>query len=558
MNKVDFPYFGVSTEVKSGTTLLDAIRQAGVPIDSPCDGAGTCGKCRVQVGPDHGLDEDPHDFLTESERAAGFVIACQSILRDHLRVEMRPETEVEGLKILSDGHERVVEINPWIQKQSSHGSTRILAGGEEIGAEPGDTTLQLYGLAVDIGTTTLVSALVDLRDGRQIATSSSLNPQARHAQDVLSRIKIGSQPDGLNLLRGELIQELNGHIAELSREEGIESHHIYEAIFSGNTTMLYLAVGADPTLLGKYPYPLTLKGGEQVRAAEIGLRISPHGLIYLPPLMSAYVGADISSGILACQLAQQEGVVLFVDIGTNGEMVLGVNHRLTATSTAAGPAFEGMNITCGMRAGNGAVERVALGEKGVEIQVIGNTDPIGLCGSGLLDVVGQLAAHGGVDQNGRFQLKNSEQPWKLNWETVNEKPVFRIAGPVYLQQKDVRQVQLAKAAIRTGIELMLKANHLSAAEVDQVLIAGSFGFHLRTESLIHLGLLPPEFEGRVQFVGNTSRTGAQALLLNYPIRQELQRITQEVQVLELSKDPDFQKLFLKSIQFTNQPQKENR
>ena len=549
MNKVDFPHFGVTTEVESGTSLLDAIRQAGVPIDSPCDGAGTCGKCRVQVAPGHGLHEDAHDFLTESERAAGFVIACQSILRGDLRAEIKPLLEEEGLKILSDGREVAVEINPWIQKKAVRGFTQILAGHDEIGTEPGDTTRHLYGLAVDIGTTTLVSALVDLRDGRQIATSSSLNPQARHAQDVLSRIKIGSQSEGLNLLQGELIQELNRHIAEVSAEAGIEPSHIYEAIFSGNTTMIYLAVGTDPSLLGKYPYPLTLKGGGHVRAADIGFGISPFGLVYLPPLMSAYVGADISSGILACQLAEQEGVVLFVDIGTNGEMVLSVNHRLTATSTAAGPAFEGMNITCGMRAGLGAVERVAFGEKGVEIQIIGNAEPIGLCGSGLLDVVAQLAAHGGVDQNGRFQPLASEQPWKSHWETVNEKPVFRIVGPVYLQQKDVRQVQLAKAAIRTGIELMLKANNLSAAEVNQVLIAGSFGFHLRAESLIQLGLLPPDCAGRVKFVGNTSRTGAQALLLNHPIRKQLQSITQEVQVLELSKDPDFQKLFLKSIQF---------
>ena len=243
--------------------------------------------------------------------------------------------------------------------------------------------------------------------------------------------------------------------------------------------------------------------------------------------------------------------MLFVDIGTNGEMVLGVDGCLTATSTAAGPAFEGMNIACGMRAGHGAVERVSLGENGVEVRTINDSQPAGLCGSGLLDVVGELAAHGGVDQNGRFQHNGAspDKPWKTHWETVGSKPVFRIAGPVFLTQKDVRQVQLAKAAIRAGIELMLRQNNLASAQVDRVLIAGSFGFHLRSESLINLGLLPGEFAGRVEFVGNTSRTGAQALLLNHPMRGYLKDVTKNVQILELSKDPAFQSVFLESLRF---------
>jgi len=553
VSKVAFPHFGVTVEVEPGTSLLEAIRRAGVPIDSPCDGAGTCGKCRVQVARDHGLHESSHDFLTDTERKAGFVVACQSALHGDLRVETKPPAEAEGLRILSDGHEVVVEIDPWIQKtfDASTNSTQLLAGGTLLGTESSDTTGHLYGLAIDIGTTTLVTALVDLRDGRQVATASSLNPQARHAQDVLSRIKIGSQLGGLATMQGELIEELNRHAAEVAAEAEINVHHIYETVFSGNTTMLYLAVGADPISLGKYPYALTIEGGEHVRAEDIGLLISPHGLVYLPPVMSAYVGADISSGILACRLPEEKGVVLFVDIGTNGEMVLSVNGKLTATSTAAGPAFEGMNITCGMRAGHGAVERVSLGDNGVDVRTISDAEPVGLCGSGLLDVVGELAAHGGVDKNGRFQYNGTspDKPWKDRWETVDGKPVFRIAGPVYLSQKDVRQVQLAKAAIRAGIELMLKENGVSAEQVDRVLIAGSFGFHLRTESLINLGLLPKEFAGRVEFVGNTSRTGAQALLLNHPARGYLHCITQRVQVLELAKDPAFEKTFLKSLQF---------
>ena len=232
-------------------------------------------------------------------------------------------------------------------------------------------------------------------------------------------------------------------------------------------------------------------------------------------------------------------------------MVLAANGRLTATSTAAGPAFEGMNIACGMRASRGAIEQVSLSGNDVEIKTIANAEPVGLCGSGLLDVVGELAAHGGVDKNGRFETNGSlpDRQWKDRFGSLDGKPVFRIADPVYLSQKDVRQVQLAKAAVRAGIELLLRSHGLVAAQVDRVLIAGSFGFHLRTASLIHLGLLPREFKDRVEFVGNTSKSGARAFLLNRRLRDELKQPVQRVHVLELANDPAFEKTFVKALSF---------
>ncbi|XHR26900.1 MAG: ASKHA domain-containing protein [Chthoniobacteraceae bacterium] len=554
MSKVSFPNLKLTVELEVGGSLREALRRAGADVEFPCDGAGTCGKCRVKLaaGQEAKVRENAHRFLNEEEREAGYVLACQATVLGDVTVETdAPDSEGEGLRILSEGNAFDVELQPWISKKFDGASTHLLAGTERIGLEHGDTTAHQYGLAVDIGTTTLVSTLLDLTTGKELATSSSLNPQARTAQDVLSRIKLGSEPAGLAKLQREIIDELSRHAADVAQQAGIKPEQIYEAVFSGNTTMLYLAIGADPVSLGKYPYTLTREGAEHVPAAEIGFAISPEGLVYLPPLMSAYVGADISSGILASRLAEEKGVILFVDIGTNGEMVLARDGVLTATSTAAGPAFEGMNITCGMRAGRGAVERVALSDEGIEIATIYDAEPVGLCGSGLLDVVGELAAHGGVDKNGRFQYNGTspDKPWKDRWDSVDGKPVFRLSGPVYLSQKDVRQVQLAKAAIRAGIELMLKENGLTPAGVDRVLIAGSFGFHLRTESLINLGLLPREFAGRVEFVGNTSRTGAQALLLNHPLRGKLHCVTRAVSVLELAKDPAFEKIFIKSLQF---------
>jgi uncharacterized 2Fe-2S/4Fe-4S cluster protein (DUF4445 family) len=540
--------------VADGTNLLEAARKADVLIAAPCDGSGTCGKCRVKIptAQRQNFKEAPHDWLTQAERAEGWALACQSTVHGDLQVEPDQCADDE-LKILSEGQAVAVELDPWITKtlDASIAQTTVKAGGTVVAIEPGDTTQALFGVAVDIGTTTLVAALIDLRDGREIAVASSLNPQARHAQDVLSRIKLGSQPEGLQLLQGELIVELNRLIGEAAADAGISVHNIYDAVFSGNTTMLHLATGTNPASLGKYPYTPALQCGESVRAADIGLAIAPHGQVYLPPIMSAYVGADITSGILAAKLAELRGVTLFVDIGTNGEMVLAVNGQLTATSTAAGPAFEGMNIACGMRASRGAIELVSLAGNDIEIKTIANAAPVGLCGSGLLDIVGELAAHGGVDKNGRFQTNGAlpDRPWKNQFGLLDGKPVFRIAGPVYLSQKDVRQVQLAKAAVRAGIELMLRANQLTAAQVDRVLIAGSFGFHLRTASLIHLGLLPREFKDRVEFVGNTSKTGARAFLLNRRLREELKQLVQQVRVLELANDPAFEKTFVKALSF---------
>jgi uncharacterized 2Fe-2S/4Fe-4S cluster protein (DUF4445 family) len=405
-------------------------------------------------------------------------------------------------------------------------------------------------VSVDIGTTTLVASLVDLETGGELAVASSLNPQALHGQDVLSRIKLGGTPEGLGQLHGDLIRELNALFQRNARRSGTAVTDIYEVVFSGNTTMLYLAVKESPVSLGKFPYTLTLRGATQVGAAGVGLQIAERGEIYLPPVISAYVGADIVSGFLATQLERQCGVTLFIDIGTNGEMALAVDGQLAATSTAAGPAFEGMNISCGMRAAKGAIELVELDDEGgeVTIKTIADAPPAGLCGSGLIDAIGELAEHGIIDRNGRL-IKDPAAVWRESIISVGGKPAFRLSGEVYLSQKDIRHVQLAKSAVRAGVELMLKTRGVSAGQVDRVLIAGSFGYHLRTKSLLNLGLLPREFEGRIEFVGNTSKTGGAAFLLNQAARQEMAALTAKVEVVELANHPDFEKTFVRMMSF---------
>ncbi|MDR0842773.1 MAG: ASKHA domain-containing protein [Acidobacteriota bacterium] len=555
MPVVRFSNEKVSVEVPADATLLDAAHKAGVVVDAPCGGAGTCGKCNVRVRwrsahrARHAVPVHCGEAAVETQT----VLACKTLVSavgGDVTVETLEHSDRAGLKILADGHAFEVAIAPNVTKRfdAAAGCTEVVADGRVLGTEPGDTASEAYGAAVDIGTTTLVVSLVDLSTGEERAVASALNPQARHAQDVLSRIKMGSEPDGLRLLQDEVVGAINELVGQTAAEAGVAAERIYEAVFSGNTTMLHLAAGADPAPLGKFPYTPVLQGGESLRAQSLGLAIAPCGIVYLPPFMSAYVGADITSGILATRLDEQSGVTLFVDIGTNGEMVLAVDSELTATSTAAGPAFEGMNIACGMRAGQGAIEQVALTEDGgVSIKTIGDAKPVGLCGSGLLDAVGELAARGVVEKSGRF--RKDETAWQSYMDKLDGKPIFRVADSVYLLQKDIRQVQLAKAAVRVGIELMLAANGVAVEKVDRVLIAGSFGFHLRTDSLINLGLLPSEFRDRVEFVGNTSKTGARAFLLNYGLRDELQDLVKRVRVLELANDPAFERKFVQALSF---------
>jgi uncharacterized 2Fe-2S/4Fe-4S cluster protein (DUF4445 family) len=358
---------------------------------------------------------------------------------------------------------------------------------------------------------------------------------------VLSRIHFAGNKEGLDTLQKALIDALNEMLCQMTEQSGIQAKRIYEVIYSGNTAMLHLACGVDPKPLGQYPYVSQIQGGQHV--SGLGLNISPFGIIYLPPIISAFVGPDITSGVLISQLHKQTDTVLFIDIGTNGEMALAKDGTLAATSTAAGPAFEGMNISCGMRAGNGAIESFKINESSdFSYQTIGNAEATGICGSGLLDITGELVANGIVSKNGRFSADA-----KLGM--AEGKKAFYITDTVYLSQNDVRQIQLAKGAIRSGIEAMLSKLNLTAVDVDRVLIAGSFGYHLNEKSLLNIGLLPSEFEGRISFVGNTAQTGGVAFLLNTDFREEMAQLVSEIQKIELANDENFEKLFVASLRF---------
>lgn len=552
MPRITFLPANLGITVPEGTTVLEASRRAGVLIEAPCNGAGHCGKCAVTVAAAGLGSLRTHAEPEPLDQQTSIILACHADVTGDVTITV-PLRGEQGLRTVGNGAGRSVAAAPFITKSYDPDTDRtaVLGGGQPLATEAGNTTGLNVGLVFDIGTTTLVGALVDLETGRELASRSALNPQSLHAQDVLSRIRFAAEAAGLELLRSDVIAALNRLARDVCTECGIAPEQVHEAVFSGNTCMLHLASGVDPTPLGHLPFTPAIRGGNHLPAAQVGLRIAPRGLVYLPRIISAYVGADISAGILAADLANLPGVSLFIDIGTNGELALAVDGALTASATAAGPAFEGMNISNGMRAADGAIERFVITPTGeVEIVVIGSTEAVGICGSGLMDMVAGLINVGIIGPSGRFSLPAGlPAALAVRLEGQGAGRAFRVSANVTLTQKDVRQVQLAKGAIRAGIDLLLAGAGLRADELDRVLIAGSFGYHLREESLLVLGLLPPAAAGKLTFVGNTARSGGELLLLNRHLRDELDAIAGRVDTVELAADPAFERIFVEAMKF---------
>jgi len=546
-----------SVTVPRRTTILAAARLAGVAIESPCNGAVVCNKCAVHLAADslHRVEQKGAHQLSKRLQLAGFVLSCAAEVTGDIVVDVPEGQSDRELKITSHGDSVAVALAPHITKSyaAERDVTTVYGGSDPLFEEEGDTSADSFGVVVDIGTTTLVVSLVDLTLGVELGTASALNPQSRHAQDVLSRIKMAADEHGMAELHDGVIGEINRLIREVSERAGVRRERIYEVVLSGNTCMLHLAAGVNPAALGKYPYTPTLPCAGYLDATATGIDIARGGLVYLPPIISAYVGADISAGLQAVRLHEERASVLFVDIGTNGEMALAHQGSLWATSTAAGPAFEGMNIGFGMRAGEGAIERFSFLKDGsVKMKTIGGIEAVGICGSGLMDIVAELVSHGVLATTGKFVSPETPGLLPAIAERLVQrdgKLVFLLTPKVWLSQKDVRQVQLAKGAIRAGVEFLLRQAGVAASSLDKVLIAGSFGFHLTARSLTTIGLLPAEIAGNIEFVGNTAKSGGEAFLLNRDSRREMAELVPRITVVELANCPDFDRVFVKCLSF---------
>ncbi|MGB5750654.1 MAG: ASKHA domain-containing protein [Desulfobacterales bacterium] len=535
-------------------SVLKALRRSGFEIEGPCNGQGICGKCRVRVEHPEMVLETPHRRISESDsREKGIRLACRLIPQTDIILHLPDDFSVDA-RILEGEHLGGVDLEP-AAVVSPNGPFKLQYAGEDKSAELTSWRPEYSpkGLAIDIGTTTLVMTLFCLQTGKQLSTASSLNPQTRFGHDVVSRIQMGSTQQGLVELAGVIRKELNKLISEICKNSNAAPDEILDVVIGGNTTMLELAAAINPEPLGHLPFRVDIKGGAPHAVNRFDLDMNPAGKIYIPPIVHAFVGSDITAGVLACDCLEKKKPSLFVDIGTNGEMGLNSGDRFIVASTAAGPAFEGMGVSCGIRAVPGAVESVYYNGETIDFKTIDGRPARGICGSGIIDTVAALLRAGVVDSSGRMKKPAQADKVELlvaeRLQLIDGNPVFQIAEDIYFTQADIRQIQLAKGAIRTGIDMLLAEAGVAPEDLDEVILAGAFGHHLRPESLATLGLIPEQLSRKVRFAGNTSKTGCAMLLLNTSLRTYLEKKVQNMEHLPLAEKTSFQDLFIENLNF---------
>jgi uncharacterized 2Fe-2S/4Fe-4S cluster protein (DUF4445 family) len=597
---------GTRVRVPPGVTLFDAASWNGIAIDSTCGGHGTCKKCKIRITDGH-VPTSPLDAraFSPDELRDGWRLACRALATADLQIEVPPL--VTRPKAATVGVGRQVILRPAAQKRyleldeptladQRTDLERVLAGVDDlelrvdlgvlrsigsvlraadykvtavivddvlIDVQPGDTTARLYGIAFDLGTTTVVATLLDLTTGTPLAVASMLNKQQPFGADVITRISaVMMDPDALGTLARLAHETLAELTADVCGQAGVDPAEVCEVALAGNATMTHIALGIDPEPLGVAPFIMAARQLPEVGAADLGLPVHPRARAFPFPAFGAYVGGDITAGLIASGMDRDSRLRLFVDIGTNCEIVLGNRDWLLATAAPAGPAFEGAAIRCGMRAADGAIEVVSMTPDGLDLRVIGDAEPAGLCGSGLVDAVASLVSLGLLDGSGRFA--GEDQAAALapglagRLTALGQERVFvlhwlgqpgDVARSIYLSQRDVRELQFAKAAIATGWRILLEEAGLAPGDIQQVLLAGSFGSYLSPGNAIRLGLVPKLPTARVVSAGNVAGEGAKMALLSVRERAGALALQEEVRYVELSDRGDFNDAFVDQLQF---------
>jgi uncharacterized 2Fe-2S/4Fe-4S cluster protein (DUF4445 family) len=606
--RIDLIFFPNEKRVRvpPGVTLFDAASWNGIAIDSTCGGHGTCKKCKIRVI-DGAVPVTPLDIraFTPEELRGGWRLACRVLAETDTRVEVPPL--VTRPKAATVGVGRQVILRPAVQKRylelgepsltdqmtdmervlariddlelrvdlhalrsvgrvlraADYKVTAVIVDDVLIDVEPGDTSGRLFGIAFDLGTTTVVATLLDLSTGTPVAVDSMLNKQQPFGADVITRISaVMMDPAALGRLSG-LAHETLAELARSVCEQGeVDPTEVYEVAVAGNATMTHIALGIDPEPLGVAPFIMSTRLYPEILAADLGIRAHPRARAVVFPAFGAYVGGDITAGLLASGMDRDARTRLFVDIGTNCEIVLGNREWLLATAAPAGPAFEGAAIRCGMRAADGAIEVVSMTPETIELKVIGDAEPAGLCGSGLVDAVTSLVRLGLLDGSGR--LVPQEQAAELapglvsRLTMLGQERVFvlhwlgdpgDVSRSIYLSQRDVRELQFAKAAIATGWQILLEESGLVPSDIQQVLLAGSFGSYLSPANAIRIGLVPKLPVLRVVSAGNVAGEGAKMALLSVRERAGGLALLEEVRYVELSDRADFNDRFVDQLQF---------
>lgn len=605
MAKIEIKNRNVIINHTRNADLLEVLSGNEIYVDNACNGKGSCGKCKIRVveGELSEISETEKRLLKQEEIDSGVRLACHVSPEENMVIEVLQKER--NHEILTKGyipdfdfcpaiHKTLIEIEkPTLENQISYedslcvgfgleqldwnllastnavsapiyGSvTGVFAGDQLIGIEVGDTRNCMYGVAIDIGTTTVVCALVDLNTGIELATASMINPQKKYGLDVLTRItyQIENQKLGREKLQHEIVKGLNTLIGEVCAKTNISRENVYELTVAANCTMLHFLLGIEASSIGKSPYAPAFVRAKTVKAKELRLKVAQGARVYCLPSVSSYIGSDIVSGVYVCELHKQSGNTLFIDIGTNGEIVLANNGNLLSCSCAAGPALEGMNISSGMRAASGAIEDLSITEEnGIELKVIGNDEPIGLCGSGILAAVKELIRTGLVKKDGAFIKKEklAESDYRYDMLQLDgKKREFVIntgrsaegANKLIITQGDVRQVQLAKGAILSGFYALLKQANIEMDQLDKVMIAGQFGAHLPADSLVGIGILPEAVRDKLEYVGNSSKTGAYMALMSVDVRKQMEALAKEMDYLELGASEGYERLFTRCLMF---------
>ncbi|MEI6646023.1 MAG: ASKHA domain-containing protein [bacterium] len=534
MKAIRFLPSQASVQIEEGATIWDAARQAGLLLETPCNGAGTCGKCRVRVVSGETEARPSEHRLSRVELENGWRLACETVVTDSLEVEIFPQSQTKASHV-------------------------ILTDGDSFEVERDEYASGIYGVAFDLGTTTVAGSLYDLSTGQECAVRATLNRQTVYGDDVISRIgAVRAQFNNLVQLQRLAVETFNEVIEALCAATGRSPTDIRRVTVAGNTTMQQLLLAIDPSPLGEKPFTPAFFDAQIVVANTLGLNTHPDAPVIVFPQIGGFVGGDTVAGLLAANADTFDKPTLLVDIGTNGEIALFNKGAILTASTAAGPAFEGARIRQGMRAVTGAIDQVWIAQDDLSCHVIGGHSPKGLCGSALIDVIALLLQVGLLNETGLLEVVEANvtplsDQLKSRLIETEQGTCFVLAfkpdgSPlVVLTQQDVRELQLASGALRSGIDTLLKKAGLTTMDLDAILLAGGFGNYIRCAHAIAIGLLPLIPIERIRFVGNASLTGAKRVLLSKTEQVRAQGIQKRAEHVELASEPGFTNAFMDAM-----------
>lgn len=590
-------------EANIGDNLLDIIRKNNIDFDTPCNGNGSCGKCKCKIKENTEIGASSKKHLNKSELISGIRLACDTEIKSDLTVEL--SNKIKDMTVLISGVEKEFKINPSVQKhyivlekptlddqrddlmrikdflkeylkienididlnvlrkipkalrEDNYDITVTMFDNKIIDIEPKDTTNNNYGLAIDIGTTTIAVYLISLYDGSQIDVISEVNNQRNYGADVISRINYTLEnPDGLKKLNASIVSQLNNIVKNIAKRNNINIDNIYDTVIVGNTTMIHLLLGIDPENIAKAPYISGFTEAMEFNPKDIGFSFKSN--ISIMSGVSSYVGSDITAGILSSGMLESEKYSLLLDLGTNGEMAIGNKDEVITCSTAAGPAFEGANIKHGVGGILGAISKIDL-SKEEKIETIGKQPPCGICGSGVLDAVSEMIKYSLIDETGRmfdeedddFEFEEYEYLTK-NLVEIDGMKQYVLAKDskgdiISFTQKDVREVQLAKAAINAGIQILVKEKNLDFNDLEYLYLGGGFGNYMNVQSSLQIGMIPLELDGKIKSIGNCAGSGAKMYLLSKEYRNLIIDKVNTSKYIELSNRKEFQDYFVNGM-----------